>query len=237
MTRHEQTLRATLDVPFECSFTKAGAMNGLPTYPVPPVPTIQGLLYAALGRPSLLQATTYGELDNDVRKQEETFRERVRDECSFGIRVLEDGTKHTNLRKRHKASRGSSGRAFITYVSQREALQSPTYRIYVGGPSALLRTFQTVLKDPERLLYLGRSDDMVDIRDVDIRPINRVTDSATLDCVVPGPGEDPTLLPVEPDERNHPRKDPARVETVCVTGGEVDSYYETDDNDRFVYLT
>lgn len=237
MSEHEQTLRATLDVPFECSFTKAGAMNGLPTYRVPPIPTIQGLLYAALGRPSLLQATQYGELENDVRDQEEDFRERVRRVCSFGIRVVDGGTTHTNLRSRHKASKNDDDRPFITYVAQREALQSPTYRMYVGGPDELLATFQAALKEPERLLYLGRSDDLVDIRDIEIQDVTHVAESATLDCVVPGPGDDPTLLPTEPDERDYPRKDPARVETVSIDGGEVDSYYETEDGDRFIYLT
>jgi CRISPR-associated Cas5-like protein len=237
MSEYEQTLRATLDVPFECSFTKAGAMNGLPTYRVPPVPTIQGLLYAALGRPSLLQATQYGELENDVRDQEEAFREQVREECSFGIRIVEDGTEHTNLRSRHKASTSDAERAFITYVAQREALESPTYRIYIGGPTRLLSAFKTALEDPERLLYLGRSDDLVDVRDIEIHDITHVDEPTTLECVIPGPGEDPTLLPIEPDERDYPRKDPARVETVCLTGGDVDSYYETEDGDQFVYLT
>jgi CRISPR-associated Cas5-like protein len=232
----DRALRATLDVPVECAFTKAGAMNGLPTYEVPPVPTLQGLLYAALGRPSLLQVRGGGP-DNDVRDREERFRDRVADECSFGIRVLESGTDHTSLRKRHKASRSGADTAFITYVARMETLISPTYRMYVGGPDDLLESFQEALQDPERLLYLGRSDDLVDVRDVDLISVQRMADETTLDCVTPGPGADVTLLPVEPDYRSGLTTQPARVETVSATGGQVDGYYETSDGERFVYLT
>lgn len=233
----ETVLCATLDVPVECAFTRAGAMNGLPTYPVPPVPTIQGLIYAALGRPSLLQATRYGELDTELRDAEEEFRARVENECSFGLRVLESGTDHTSLRSRHKASSSRSDTAYITYPAQMETLIAPTYRIYVGGPSTLLDAFESALRDPERLLYLGRSDDLVDITDIEQCTATYVDEEASLDCVTTGPGEDATLLPVEPDRRSGRTTDPARVTTVSVAGGTVSGYYETANGERFVYLT
>jgi hypothetical protein len=118
-----------------------------------------------------------------------------------------------------------------------ETLISPTYRMYVGGPDDLLESFQEALQDPERLLYLGRSDDLVDVRDVDLISVQRMADETTLDCVTPGPGADVTLLPVEPDYRSGLTTQPARVETVSATGGQVDGYYETSDGERFVYLT
>lgn len=225
-------LRATLDVPFECAFTRAGTMNSLPTYRAPPIPTLQGLIYAALGRPSLLSVGRHS-----ADKPEEAFRERVREKCRFGVRICEDGVQQTSLRQRHKASRGD-GKAYITYVAQTETLLSPTFRMYVGGPVSLVETFADALCDPERLLYLGRSDDLVEIRDVDVCEAERVSESATLDCVIPGTGDgDPSLLPVEPDHRDGRMQQPARVKTVSLDGGEVDSYYETPDGERVVFLT
>lgn len=213
-------------------------MNGLPTYRVPPVPTIQGLLYAALGRPSLLEPIQYGGPPTDVRNQEGTFRERVQTNCYFGLRVLNSGIKQTSLRNRHKASKSDNDAPFGTYVAQTETLMAPTYRMYVGGPEDLLTTFAAALQDPERLLYLGRSDDIVDIRDVAVSDIAYRDSEAALDCVIPGPGDgsDPTLLPVEPDHRSGRRRNPARVETVSVNGGTVEGYFETPDGEQFVYL-
>lgn len=235
-TEPDAVLRATLDVPVECAFTKAGAMNSLPTYEVPPIPTLQGMLYAALGRPSLLLSSS-GALDSDVRNQEETFREHVQEECRFGLRILDVGESQTSLRSRQKATKSGKQPPFLTYVAQTETLLGPTFRMYVGGPEDEIVTFTDALRDPERLLYLGRSDDLVDIRNVEVVEPSHVSEPATLDCVTPGPGEEPTLLPVEPDYRDGLSTKPARVETVSLTGGEVDSYYETSDGDRFVFLT
>jgi CRISPR-associated Cas5-like protein len=232
-----RVLRATLDVPVEASFHKAGAMNSLPTYRVPPIPTLQGLLYAALGRPSLLlSASTSGSISNETRSDEESFRQSVRDECRFGVRIIEPGDTHIGLRKRHKAlDRGE--KSYVGYPTQAETLIEPTYRMYVGGPVDRLETFASALRDPERLLYLGRSDDLVDIRDVETIRVEHHAESTRVECVIPGPGDDPTLLPVEPDYRDGRTTKPARVETVSLTGGMVDNYYETSDGEQFVFVT
>lgn len=232
----DPVLRATLDVPFECAFTQAGAMNGLPTYDVPPIPTLQGLLYNATGRPSLLQPN---DLDKEIRNAEEEFRSRVQEECSFGIRVVESGEKLNSLRKRHKATEADTERTFIGYPTDMETLLAPTYRIYIGGPESLLTQFEASLKDPARPLYLGRSDDLVDIYDIDIATAEYIQGGTSLDCVVPGTGNQPNLLPVAPDYRGRYTTHPGRVATVSVTGGNVEAYYETTDDrqERFVYVT
>lgn len=231
-------LRATLDVPFECAFGKAASMNSRPTYELPPVTTLQGMLYAALGRPSLLLQGGRGRtMDKSTFDAERDFREYVQNECQFGIRILEPGDTHTGLRKLHKKASGKEDRVFMTYVTNVETLVSPTYRVYVTGPDELLNEFEQALKDPERLLYLGRSDDLVDIRDVDIVVADRVEERTTVDCAIPGAGDDPTMLPVEADTKIGRRKQPSRVKTVAVSGGEVDVYYETTDNEQFVFLT
>lgn len=234
MTESHQVLRAVLDVPHETAFFKSDAMNGLPTYPVPPIPTLQGLLYAAMGRPSLLQPN---QLPNDIRNQEEEFRERVQENCRFGQRIIDQGYRTQSLRSRHKASRSGEDEAYVSYPTQAETIIAPTYQFYVGGPTDLLDTFAASLRDPQRLLYLGRSDDMVDVHDVDRLEATRVNETTSLDCVIPGAGKEPTLLPIRPDYRDGRSNHPAQVRTVSLFGGEVDQYFATEDGDQFVYIS
>jgi CRISPR/Cas system-associated protein Cas5 (RAMP superfamily) len=213
-------------------------MNSRPTYELPPVTTLQGLLYAALGRPSLLLQGGRGRtLDKDTFDAERDFRQHVQQTCRFGVRIIESGDEFTGLRKLHKKSRSGDEREFITYVTNVETLISPTYRMYVTGPEELVEEFKEGLEDPERLLYLGRSDDLVDIREVDIVSADNIEERTTVDCAIPGSGDDPTMLPVEADTKVGRRKKPSRVKTVAVRGGEVESYYETTDNEQFVFLT
>lgn len=231
--------RATLDVPFECAFTKAASMNSRPTYEIPPVTTLQGMLYAALGRPSLLMQDHHSRrtMEKSSIDVEREFRNHVENECRFGVRILESGAKHTGLRNLHKKARSNDEREFLTYVTNVETLVEPTYRMYVTGPDGLLDEFAEALRDPERLLYLGRSDDLVDIRDVDRSTAERVDESTTVDCAIPGSGDNPTMLPVESDKKDGRSTQPSRVKTVAVNGGAVDAYYEAPDGERFVFLT
>lgn len=233
MAEAEPLLTAVLDVPYAASFTKAGAMNGLPTYPVPPVTTIQGLLYAAMGRPSLLRPNN---LPNDVRAEEEEFRERVQTECRIGERVLDSGTRTAGLRSRQKRERPGNEGAYLTTPAQMESLIEPTFRIYIGGPAELLDSFAAALDDPQRLLYLGGSDDLVDVQSVTQTTATYHEETAELDCVTPGAGDDPTLLPVSPDYRGRYTTHPGEVKTVSPSGGEVTGYYESAGGEQFVYL-
>jgi len=231
-------VRATLDVPFECAFTKASSMNTLPTYEIPPVTTLQGLLYAALGRPSLLlQGGRQRTLDKSTFDAEREFRDRVQEKCRFGIRILESGTEHTDLRNRHKKARTEDEYEFGTYVANVESLIGPTYRMYVSGPDSLLDAFADALEDPERLLYLGRSDDFVDIHDVDRTTAERIEEEATVDCAIPGAGENPTMLPVKADTKVGRQKQPSEVKTVAANGGDVEGFYQTTDGERIVFIT
>ncbi len=232
MPETDELLIADLNVPFDTSFRKAGSMNGHPTYPIPPITTIQGLLYAAMGRPSLLQPNN---LPNSTRDREEEFRERVQTTCAFGQRVLQDGTVTSGLWSKQKRERaGETG--YLRSPAQRESLIQPAYRIYIGGPAELINTFTAALRDPQRLLYLGHSDALVEIADITRTAATRVSETENLDCVVPGSGENPTLLPVAPDYRRGRSTHPGELKTVSPSGGTVDEYYETKSGEQFVYV-
>jgi hypothetical protein len=198
------------------------------------VTTIQGVLYAALGRPSLLKPNN---LPREIRDEEETFRERVQTECDVGLRAVDRGTQVSGLRSRQKATESDETESYVTYPAEMETLISPTYRVYVGGPSDLVSAFAEALESPQRLLYLGRSDDLVVIPTVDVVEATKVTEPATLDCVVPGADGETTLLPVAPDYRGTYTEHPGELKTVSVDGGTVDEYWETTAGERFVYVT
>jgi hypothetical protein len=109
--------------------------------------------------------------------------------------------------------------------------------MYASGPESLCDAFEDALDDPQRLLYLGRSDDLVDIRNVDQTDANHIEEPTTVDCAVPGAGADPVMLPVRADTKDGRQKKPSQVKTVSATGGEVDSYYQTTDDEQFVFIT
>lgn len=92
-----RVLRYDLNVPAECSFRKAGSVNGLPTYQVPPLTTIRGMLYNALGRPSLLQQYHYTSRTQPKEQvdAECDFRAEFEDRTSIGLRIIEPGIDQT----------------------------------------------------------------------------------------------------------------------------------------------
>jgi hypothetical protein len=155
--------------------------------------------------------------------------------------VIEEGIQHEGLKSRHKTRKKEEvdkGKTkYLTYVANAETLIAPKYRVYVSGPEDLLREMKEALDEPKRLLYLGRSDDIVDITNISLSDMEYVNESEELDCVVPNATGDPSLLPIEPDKRDGRTNKPARVRTVSVSGGEVDGYYQSEDGEEFVFIT
>jgi hypothetical protein len=223
---------ATFDVPVECAFTNAGAMNDLPSYPVPPLTTIRGLLYAAWGRPSLLgQASSHTRtMPKEAVEAEQSFREGLEADTAIGIRVLDDPVAKRDLRKRQKVAPGTDVPQYLSYPVQDETLLFPTYRIYITGPDERCRAIARAFRDPERLLYLGRSDNLVDIRDVtESRLVHHEERRALDDAIVAdGDGDDPMMLPIQTERLGSYGGRPAEVQFVT-HGGSVGAYYTLDD--------
>jgi CRISPR/Cas system-associated protein Cas5 (RAMP superfamily) len=228
----QEVVAATFDVPVECTFTNAGAMNDLPSYPVPPVTTIRGLLYAAWGRPSLLgQGSSHGRtMEKEAVDSEQSFRESFEAETAIGIRVLDDGMSKRDLRTRKKVARSSEDKQYISYPVEEETLLFPTYRIYITGDEERCSAIAGALRAPERLLYLGRSDNLVDIRDVtETQLVQHDNEQFLSDVIVPnGDGDDPVMLPVRTERIGSYSARPAEVQFVT-HGGTVKTYYTLDD--------
>jgi hypothetical protein len=223
---------ATLDVPIECTFTNAGAMNDLPSYSVPPLTTIRGLLYAAWGRPSLLRQgfPRTRTMEKESVESEQSFRETLEAETAVGIRVLDDPIAKRDLRKRQKVAASGKDQQYISTPIQEETLLFPTYRVYITGPEERCSAIASAFRDPERLLYLGRSDNLVDIRDVtQSRLVHHENERFLDDAIIPdGDGDEPMMLPVRTERLGSYSGRPAEVQFVT-HGGTVGAYYTLED--------
>lgn len=234
---------ATFDVPVECTFTNASAMNDLPSYPVPPLTTIRGLLYAAWGRPSLLgQGSSHSRtMEKDAVKDEQAFREEFEADTAIGIRVVDDPISKRDLRTRMKVARNNDNKKYISYPVEEETLLFPTFRVYIASSEERCRAVAEAFRNPERLLYLGRSDNLIDIRDVTETRLSAHEDEQFLaNVMVPnGDGDDPVMLPVRTERLGSYSGRPAEVQLVT-HGGTVESYYtledETEEDGPFVFI-
>jgi CRISPR-associated protein Cas5h len=243
----ERVLRFTLDVPAECSFRKAGSVNGLPTYSIPPLTTIRGMIYNALGRPSLLLQYNYRyrTMPKEQVDAESAFRAEFEDRTAIGIRIVNDAVEASHLRSFHKRDDSSDPAMYKRAIGVADTLIGPTYRVYLavncdgetdGMDDEPLGIVHDALIDPARPLYLGRSDDLVVVRDVEIVGAERVSERKRLDCVVPGgTGDEIEMLPVRSDTVDWGSSSPSSGRVVSVDGGMVDEHLETTD-ERFVLI-
>lgn len=242
MSGIDRILRFDLDVPAECAFRKAGAVNGWPTYPIPPLTTIRGMIHNAMARPSMLNQ--YGRkatLDKDIRDYEREFRTRFEEETMIGIEVLSPGIPATHFGKYHKRTTTSTDETYGPGIATVDVLVEPEFRVYVGatdGNEGLLDATHEALADPARPLYLGRSDDLVVIDEVEIVGADVVDEPGELDCVVPGATDETDqieLLPVRAETISRTGRS-GSTRAVSIDGGSVDQFYRTDAGERFVFV-
>ena len=256
-----RVLRYDLNVPAECSFRKAGSVNGLPTYQVPPLTTIRGMLYNALGRPSLLQQYHYSSRTQPKEQvdAECDFRAEFEDRTAIGLRIIEPGIETTHFRstfKRNEKDRESDDpddhATYNRAIANCDTLIQPTFRVYLadfgekgtdaaeGDDASLLDTLRERLLDPARPLYLGRSDDLVIVENLEILRAERVvlSDLTTLNCVMPGgEGESIEMLPIKTETISGHTSSAAQSRTVSIDGGLASKFYNPDDSDEpFVFI-
>lgn len=154
-------LKATLEVPFWCSFRIPTAVNVHTTYPVPPITTVYGLLAAAMGWPS----------DDHSHS----------DKIKIGIVLTKPGERIEGFNKIIKLD--SRNRGMRTLV-MRQKLVQPTYQIVVKGNSSLIAQISNALIKPYFPLCLGESDDVVEVKDVMVYPVKEVLTNI-VDSILP----------------------------------------------------
>ncbi|MBI5681164.1 MAG: CRISPR-associated protein Cas5 [Methanobacterium sp.] len=156
---------------FNC-FRKPTSTSTIVSYSIPPFTTIRGVLSNCLG------------LGQFPRHEEYLL---LQDEIKIGIQKIAIKGISKELSKILKLKKTGSGfrRVFPSSPMFREFLVNPEYKVYVLGNNEKIEDISKKLKNPERPLYLGQSDDMVDITNIKTIKTEK-TESKKIHSVVEG---------------------------------------------------
>lgn len=154
-----ELLEATLEIPGWCSFRLPHGVNVHFTFPLPPITTIKGLLAAALGLP----ADMTGLLPR----------------LDYAVGIVEEGEKVETLSKILKKDRGNRDTIVI-----KEKMLQPVFRLWLGGKADDLDRIAEALNKPFFPLYLGESDDAVQIREINRLSAKQVLTTEVDNCPV-----------------------------------------------------
>jgi CRISPR-associated protein Cas5h len=178
----EQILTFKLICPFWTSFRNPGTVNVHVTYPFPPLTTLYGFLNAARGMP---QDWCLDRDDWQISMVVES-RGKLIETFSKIMKIYDgDKTKITEEEREKRILEGSSKGLFDKTTLIRQKLLGSCYIVYLKAKPDLLEDAKHALEDPKWPLYLGESDDLVDV----ISP-NIVTESLKpvhhIHSVIPG---------------------------------------------------
>ncbi|MBO8138334.1 MAG: CRISPR-associated protein Cas5 [Desulfotomaculum sp.] len=157
----EAILAARLEVPYWCSFRVPYTVNVHFTYPVPPITTLYGLTAAALGYPA-------------------DFLEPMK-ELKFGIALEDEGQTVETYSRIIKWDRRFSG---LRTLVMKQKLYQPVFCMYIGGSRERIEDIASALQNPAFPLFIGESDDVVEVTGVTIFPAEQV-ETDILECCVP----------------------------------------------------
>lgn len=168
---------------FVC-FRKPTSTSTILTYPLPPFTTIRGFLANALGWD---QDSYYLELRDGARNLLYDLR--------IGIEVIDPVETSAELAKVLKLIPRTTGyqRSFPSAPMHREFLVKPRYRIYLAAEDSVIEEIAAALGNPQRPLYLGQSDDMLDYTPPHVIDVEE-TKSAELDSIAEGVHPDCDVL-------------------------------------------
>jgi CRISPR-associated protein Cas5h len=128
------------------TFRKPTSTSLIASYSIPPYTTIRGLISNALG------------LKRDDLS--------VQDWIKIGIKPIKFLNKSTEMAKilKLKGTGATYKRVFPSSPMFKEFLISPSYDIYVAGDDKRIKQIHDAMLCPNRPLYIGTSDDLVDIQ-------------------------------------------------------------------------
>lgn len=168
-----------LRVPFWCSFRDPLSSNVHRTFPVPPPSTLYGLIAAALG---LWQ-------DDYSRREEMRFAVAIEnageqvESYSKWMKIAEPAKDQAQKDARNAMrSRGlltPDESVWISTTLVRQKMIQPVWVIGILGIRETLEEIQTGIMRPHWPLYLGESDDVVDIESLGIETVRTTMLPAT----------------------------------------------------------
>ncbi|MBA4493252.1 CRISPR-associated protein Cas5 [Paenactinomyces guangxiensis] len=157
----DRVLSADCFVPGWCSFRIPHSINVHLTYPAPPPMTIYGLIANSLGMPQ-----------DDYS---------LRSKLKIGVRILKQGETVETYTQWMKWNPAKDS---MTMLVTRQKMIQPHYRFYISSDKESLTAIQQALGNPARILYLGESDDMVEIKNIRLQEAKEA-ESTTIHSAVP----------------------------------------------------
>ena len=153
-----------------CCFRQPTTTSLILSFPIPPFTTIRGFLENALG------------YERDSFALQNT-------NLLIGIKPLGKIERNAELAKILKlVSREEKPcfkRTFPSAPMFKNFLVEPKYRIYLVGKENLINEISEKLENPERPLYLGQSDDIVDVNSIQVVNVEK-TQSNKIWSIVEG---------------------------------------------------
>ncbi len=156
----EALLSAKIEVPYWCSFKVPFAVNVQFTYPVPPITTVKGLIAAALGYPADYLTPL--------------------EDLSFGVGIEQKGELVETYSKIIKWDRRDLQ---MRTLVMRQKIIAPQYAVYVKGDRQFIKEIAAALNNPAFPLFLGESDDFIEINDVKIHPLKEIASTTVHNCL------------------------------------------------------
>lgn len=170
------SLRFGIEVPFWCSFRDPTGINVHTTFRFPPLTTLYGLVANAL----------------DMRQDDYSLRRDLR----FAVGIVRPGELVETYSKIMKVREAKTpeeaakpGNVFISTSVIKQKLIAPSYQAFILARYETLDKVAAALKAPARPLYLGESDDVVDIIDIAIGQAEPV-EIDTLHSAIPFTGSE-----------------------------------------------
>lgn len=160
MTEKVKGLVFEIECPYFCCFRHPTTTSVILTYPIPPFTTIRGFIANALGMMRFPDSDEQLSLQNRLK---------------IGITILKVGNKSIEnamiLKLKDTDKEFVRKGKFPSSPMFREFLFNPIYRIYIidtdcSANDDLVEKIYKNLLDPKRPLYIGQSDDMVDIQKI-----------------------------------------------------------------------
>ena len=135
----------TLESIYFTSFRKSTSSSLLASYKIPPFTTIRGLISNALGL-----------------KRDDLY---LQDLIKIGIKPYQitSSSEMSKVLKLKSEGNDPYKRFFPSSPIFKEFLINPKYEIYIAGESEIIETIHNALNKPQRDLYIGSSDDLVDL--------------------------------------------------------------------------
>lgn len=166
-------LKFRVDCPYFATFREPTSTSLILSYVIPPYTTIRGMISNALGLPR-----------DDLRVQE-WFKIGIK---PLGFEKCREMAKILKL----KGTGKKYERTFPSSPMFREFLVEPSYEIFLVGSEERIKEVHLAFLNPKRPLYLGGSDDLVDIEvfepvgveEVEVKEVRSVVEGVYEGCIV-----------------------------------------------------